>query len=125
MEARKGVAKKIKRKILKGIEKDSSNSYHLCNEAKDWGTISWIKSLINIMKSGVSETANYQLKQIFGTTDYPDHYIRIEPSLFDADSSMDNGKPENLQKLKEAGERNAKRFEDEIKRIAKLLIDNH
>ncbi|MEM7551921.1 MAG: patatin-like phospholipase family protein [Bacteroidota bacterium] len=103
----------------------SSTDYHSYDEAKDWGMIGWIKPLIGIMMSGVSETVDYQLKQIFDTTDTPDHYIRIEPDLFDADSSMDNGKPDNLQRLKESGERNAERFEDEIKRIAQLLIDNH
>jgi patatin-like phospholipase/acyl hydrolase len=111
--------------IIVSLGTASSATYYSYHDAKDWGMIGWIKPLIDIMMSGVSETVHYQLEQIFGTTSKPDDYVRIEPSLFEADSAMDNGKPINLQRLQDAGEQNAERFAEEIKRIATLLINNH
>ena len=44
-----------------GYEKQAYNY----NQAKDWGMLGWIKPLISIMMSGVSEVVDYQLRQIY------------------------------------------------------------
>ena len=116
---------KAENMIIVSLGTASSTSYYTYQDAKDWGMLQWIKPLIGIMMSGVSETVDFQLKQIFGTTKTPDHYIRIEPHLGAADNAMDNGNPDNLARLKDAGEENAIRFEGVINNIAKLLVANH
>ena len=52
------------------------NPYHYKN-AKDWGMVEWLKPLIDIMMSGVAETVDYQLRQIYDAVGTPKQYMRI------------------------------------------------
>lgn len=72
--------------------------------AKNWGQVQWIKPIIDIMMSGNSETVHYHLKQIFDTLSKRDKadYYRLEPTLGNASSEMDNASPKNLVALEEA-----------------------
>jgi uncharacterized protein len=95
-------------------------------DVKNWGALEWIKPLINIMMSGVGQTVDYQLKQIFSAAECPNQYIRIEPELNNAKPEMDDASPQNLQALREAGTKAAERDENEekLERLAKMLIEN-
>ncbi len=93
-------------------------------KSKNWGAIQWVKPIIDIMMSGVADTVDYQLKQIYNAVEKPKQYVRLSPVLFTADSAMDNASAKNLQALKNDGEQNAKDFDKEITRIAKMLIEN-
>ncbi len=101
--------------------KDKSYEY---KKAKDWGAVQWIQPIIDIMMSGVADTVDYQLRQIYDAVGKPEQYLRIDPTLFTADSAMDNASVENLQKLQKDGEKNAENFDKELTRMAKLLIAN-
>jgi patatin-like phospholipase/acyl hydrolase len=140
------------------IGTSSSDAKYPFDDHRDLGKLTWIKPLIDIMMSGVSETVAYQVEQLFrllriqqtenmldqiesdgsamveamksdlmdvlkvandaGTyrkqgvevadIDPKPQYIRIEPNVHPADSEMDNASPDNLLKLKEAGEKAAK-----------------
>ena len=92
--------------------------------AKDWGMVEWIKPVIDIMMSGVSETVHYQLKKIYEAVAKPKQYVRFEPPLRSAKSEMDDASIENLNALKEAGEHYAMEHSKQIKDIAKMLIAN-
>ncbi len=93
-------------------------------KAKDWGAIQWIVPIIDIMMSGVADTVDYQLDQIYKAVDKPEQYLRISPKLFTADSGMDNASTENLEKLRIDGEKNADDFNDKLTEFAKMLIEN-
>ena len=101
--------------------KDQSYEY---KRAKDWGAVQWIQPIISIMMSGVSDTVDYQLRQIYDAVGKPNQYIRIEPELFTADSAMDNASLKNLEKLRKDGEKNAELFDRQITDMAKQLIAN-
>ncbi len=92
--------------------------------AKDWGLIQWVKPLIDIMMSGVAETVDYHLKQIFNAVERPDQYLRIDPDLGDASREMDDASIENLNALKEAGTECALSHDKELTELAKILIAN-
>lgn len=73
-------------------------------EAKDWGTLKWAVNVIDIMMSGVSETVDFQLKQIYDSIAQPDQYLRIQPTLSaNIDPDMDCATPENMNALKQRG----------------------
>jgi hypothetical protein len=101
----------------------SDKSYEY-KKAKDWGAVQWIVPIIDIMMSGVADTVHYQLTQIYDAVGEPDQYLRISPTLFTADSAMDNASQENLVKLKNDGEKNAKNFDKELTAFAELLVRN-
>ncbi|MFH1319995.1 MAG: patatin-like phospholipase family protein [Bacteroidota bacterium] len=93
------------------------------NEAKDWGMVEWIKPVIDIMMSGVSETVDYQLKQIYDAVGCPGQYIRITPgSLGRANPDMDDASDENLRALKKVGNDTAKKYDGELDRVVDLLV---
>jgi len=104
-----------------GYEKKSYNY----NEAKDWGMAGWIKPLINIMMSGVSEVVDYQLRQIYSAVKAPEQYLRINTEIpVDVNSDMDDASQENLAALKELGTETAQNFEKQIDRFVRLLVLN-
>lgn len=92
--------------------------------AKDWGMAEWIKPLIDIMMSGVSETVDFQMKQIFESVNKSKQYLRIEPSLRNANSEMDDASYDNLKALQDAGRKCAEESKKSLTDFAKLLIDN-
>ncbi len=93
-------------------------------KVKNWGIIEWIKPLIDIMMSGVSQTVHYQLLQLFKAEDVTKQYVRIDPELYTAKADMDDASPRNLAALKEAGTRASELddIQDKLDRIVKLLI---
>jgi len=76
------------------------------------------------MMSGVAETVDYQLGQIYDAVGKPNQYLRLSPELHRAKPSMDDASHENLKALKEAGSLNAKEFDKELSDFAILLIAN-
>lgn len=94
------------------------------DKAKQWGAVQWIKPVIDIMMSGVADTVDYQLGQIYDAVERPQQYLRLDPQLFDADPAMDNATSKNLQDLERDGLRNAELFDQELSRFAQLLIKN-
>ncbi|GAB4408972.1 MAG: patatin-like phospholipase family protein [Microscillaceae bacterium] len=97
------------------------------DKIKNWGTVEWIKPLINIMMSGVNQTVHYQLKQIYQAVGKVEQYIRIEPDLNNAKSDMDDASPKNLKALKEAGIKASENEDiaEKLERIVQMLLDNH
>ncbi len=75
-------------------------------KAKKWGMAEWVQPVIDIMMSGASEVADYQLAKIYGTIDNPDQYLRIDGDLktTDIDPDMDCATSENMAKLKAFGQ---------------------
>jgi patatin-like phospholipase/acyl hydrolase len=90
-------------------------------KTKRWGIIKWIKPLIDIMMSGVSETVHHQMKQIYDSVDKPEQYLRINPKL-NKSIEMDNASGKNLDMLEEIGLRTAEEHDSELERFAKMLM---
>ncbi|HEY6160189.1 MAG TPA: patatin-like phospholipase family protein [Bacteroidia bacterium] len=94
------------------------------NQAKDWGLVGWARPILDIMMSGVSETVDYQLQQMFDAVGRSDHYFRIIPRILRASTDMDDASPKNLQFLKEDGIESAQENDDTLERIANFLVGN-
>lgn len=94
-------------------------------KVKDFGLVEWIRPLIDIMMSGVSQTVDYQLRQIYKTEEVPFQYIRIEPELGHAKSDMGDASPRNLAALQEAGVKSAEKDEnnDKLDKLVEMLIN--
>ncbi|MCB2208574.1 MAG: patatin-like phospholipase family protein [Bacteroidetes bacterium] len=93
-------------------------------QAKDWGAIQWIVPILDIMMSGVADTVDYQLRQIYDAVGKPKQYFRISPELGKGNSAMDDASMENLNALKVAGKDCANLYDKELTAFAKLLISN-
>jgi len=96
------------------------------NSAKDWGLISWVQPLINIMMSGVSEVVDYQLKQIFSALGNSEQYLRINTEFpIGVNPDMDDASQHNLDALKELGTETAQKFGKELDKLVDMLLANN
>jgi uncharacterized protein len=93
------------------------------SEAKDYGKIGWLRPVIDIMMSGVSETVDFQLRQMFDAVGKPENYIRINPVLGAAKPDMDCATRENLDALKDAGMRSAEIHDSTLDLVADRLLE--
>jgi len=100
---------------------DSQKQYDY-DSAKDWGALGWIRPVLEIMMSGVAETVDYQLRQMFRAVNAPERYLRIQAKLRAAHADMDNAEPENLAYLKELGIETAEVHAKEIETFTSLLL---
>ena len=90
-------------------------------KASRWGKAQWIRPVIDIMMSGVSETVDYQLEQIFKSVNAPGQYLRINGQMPpEVSPDMDNVKDENLNALKNFGDDLYLQYETRIKEFLKL-----
>ena len=99
------------------------------SKAKDWGAVEWIKPLISIMMSGVSQTVDFQLHQIFEAAAETDaaiasQYIRIDGVLpNDVDAAMDCATEDNMKALASYGTELAQNHDEELNRLVDALIE--
>lgn len=93
-------------------------------KAENWGLISWVSPIIDIMMSAVSETVDYQLRKLYAAIGKQDQYIRIMPQLFTASDEMDDVSDKNVEALNQAGIQNAYDWESELDRIAEILVED-
>jgi patatin-like phospholipase/acyl hydrolase len=90
--------------------------------AKDWGAAEWIRPVIDIMMSGVAETVDFQLRQIYRAVNAEDQYLRIQLDLPPRNAEMDNAEQENLDELRDLGIELAERSGPELDAFVKLLL---
>ena len=90
-------------------------------KASRWGKAQWIRPVIDIMMSGVSETVDYQLEQIFKSVNAPGQYLRINGQMPpEVSPDMDNVREENLVALKKFGDALFSTYEKDISEFLKL-----
>jgi len=91
-------------------------------DAQHWGLAEWMVPLVDIMMSGVSETVDYELLQLFDTTGHPEQYVRINGELKNQDASMDNVAPENFKALEKFGNTLFKKNRKKIKDFLEMTL---
>ncbi len=90
--------------------------------AKNWGLVGWAKPVLDIMMSGVAETVDYQLDQIYQAIEKQNQYLRIQPTIPASNSEMDNADQENLDELKQIGTEAAIAADVRLSELVKLLV---
>jgi patatin-like phospholipase/acyl hydrolase len=91
-------------------------------EVKDWNFLEWVKPLSQMMRFGVNETVDYQLKQIFDAAGANNQYLRVDFDDRISSGSIDDASEENLNNLKNAGDVLAKDFDKELDKFVELLF---
>lgn len=99
-------------------------SYDYHKEA-GWGEKGWVEPVLDILLAGANDTVDFELKQIFTAAGSGENYIRIEPEMGKAVPELDNISLKNIAALKEAGAACAAKHNDELEKIADLLLKNN
>ncbi|MFA5713700.1 MAG: patatin-like phospholipase family protein [Bacteroidales bacterium] len=69
------------------------------HRTKRFGYIHWLNPVLDLLISSVAETTDHQVMQLFRLAHSSQNYIRVEPSILNASSRIDNAKPENMRRL--------------------------
>jgi patatin-like phospholipase/acyl hydrolase len=92
-------------------------------EVKNWGQVEWVEPLINIMMTGVAETVNYQMVQIFDAIERPNQYLRINPDLsHEQPLPIDDASEEKISALLRIGKAQAEKYKEELDKFIDLLL---
>jgi patatin-like phospholipase/acyl hydrolase len=97
---------------------------YMYQKAVKWGLLSWVSPIIDIMMSGVSETVDYQLRKLYSSIGEGNHYFRLMPQLFTANSEMDDVSDTNIEALNQAGIQNVADFDSQLDKIVDIIMAN-
>ncbi|EKD06759.1 patatin-like phospholipase family protein [Arthrospira platensis] len=92
-------------------------------QARNWGQFQWLLPLFDIIMTGVAETVDYQMRQIYDATRTPQQYLRINTTLTDKNMlPIDKSSDENLQAIRRVGQQLAEDYSEELDAIVDLLL---
>lgn len=99
-----------------------SYPYH---KAKNWGQAEWIMPVIDIMMSGVAETVDYQVRQIYDAIEKPNNYLRVDAPLPNSvNHDMDDASKKNMKALRQQGKAVAEQFDSELQVFAEQIANS-
>ena len=89
---------------------------------KDLGPLGWAKPAVGIALEGGPQMTEYHMKLIASTVDDSKFY-RISPDVYEADPSLDNASPENIENLRDTSIRNAEENNEMLDKVVQDLIN--
>ncbi|MEA5498504.1 patatin-like phospholipase family protein [Limnoraphis robusta] len=93
------------------------------NKARNWGKIEWLIPLFDIIMTGVSETVDYQMKQIYDAIEKHSQYLRISPVLKGQDIfPIDNTSDVNLRSIVKLGQEQTEKYQNRLDDFIDLLL---
>ncbi|MEG4588033.1 patatin-like phospholipase family protein [Microcoleus sp. MOSTC5] len=92
-------------------------------DVKNWGQVEWVEPLINIMMTGVAETVNYQIIQIYDAVERPNQYLRISPDLsHEQPLPIDDASEGKISELLRIGKDQAEKYNEQLDKFIDLLL---
>lgn len=93
------------------------------DKAQNWGKIEWLIPLFDIIMTGVSETVDYQMKQIYDAIEKHGQYLRISPILKDEDIfPIDDTSDANLRAIIDLGREQTEKYRNRLDDFIDLLL---
>ena len=91
-------------------------------DAKGWGLAMWAQPILNVVFDGVSDTVDYQLKQLLPPAqDGCKRYYRFEIALDIGNDNMDDASQTNLYALKTQAQRIMRKYDDDLAQLCEQL----
>jgi patatin-like phospholipase/acyl hydrolase len=93
-------------------------------EAKNWGLLQWARPLLYILFDGVSDAADYHMKQMFSRRDYFRFQVDLSADIDDRQApndDMDDATPENIEKLEAVAKTLLKNEKENLGRLLQQL----
>lgn len=117
-EARKIFGVGAKDIILLSLGTGHTHKSYPWKKARRWGKVGWIRPVIDIMMSGVSEVVHFQLQQLFTSAGASENYLRIDTKIPETmDPEMDHASKENRLALSQLGKELAFRDDEALNRL--------
>ncbi len=92
-------------------------------KARNWGKLAWLIPLFDIIMTGVAETVDYQMKQIYDSIEKHDQYLRISPILPKKEMlPIDDTSEKNLRDILNLGQEQAEKYQNRLDNFVDLLL---
>lgn len=92
------------------------------DEVKGWGLAQWAQPILSVVFDGVSDTVDYQLKQLLEPNK---QYYRFQTRLNVGNDDMDDASQTNIRILKLLAEALIRDYQEKIKSLCKQLVQSH
>lgn len=86
------------------------------DEAKDWGLVGWARPILEVVFDGVSDTVDFQARQILGK-----NFHRFQALLDEGSDDLDDVTPSNLRVLRLHAEKLVNESDSRLADLAGLL----
>jgi len=91
-------------------------------KVKGWGEAQWARPILDVVFDGMSDTVDYQLKELLPPTDGLLHYYRFQVRLDNASDAMDDVSPANLEALQRLGNQAVEANKEALDRLCDQLV---
>ena len=79
--------------------------------------------MIHIMMTGVAETVNSQIIQIYDASERPNQYLRITPDLIkEKPLQIDDASEEKISEMVRIGNEQADKYKEQLDKFIDLLL---
>lgn len=85
-------------------------------EAKSWGKLEWALPILSVVFDGVSDAADYQMRQILG-----DQFFRFQTILDNVNDDMDDASQGNIDNLISTANALVQKEQEAIDKVCDLL----
>jgi patatin-like phospholipase/acyl hydrolase len=108
--------------VILSLEEKLRKNFPTKNQ-KIGGRVEWVEPLIHIMMTGVAETVNYQIIQIYDAIERPNQYLRITPDLIEETPlPIDDASEEKISELLRIGNEQASKYKEQLDKFIHLLL---
>ncbi len=122
-EARKmGSKPTAKDMVILSLGTGDVKTQYAYHQIKNWGSLQWVKPVIDILMSGTVEVADYQLRKMFEAVGHPEQYLRLQSQLAPQNVPLGNSDPENLHELVAIGQRTAELNGEALDQFVAMLL---
>ena len=92
------------------------------DDVKHWGMVEWMRPALDMMLSSVTETVDYQMRQLYTGEGMEQQYLRIQPEIPPSLADIDNTTPNNLNTLQTVGQNVAEQYDRQLDEMVTLLL---
>jgi predicted acylesterase/phospholipase RssA len=90
-------------------------------KAKRWGLLGWAGKILDVVFDGVSDTVDFQMRQLLPAREGARRYYRFQVKLAEANQALDDVKPENLRALRVLAEAEIRTQSAELDALCRQL----
>lgn len=93
-------------------------------DAKDWGLVGWARPILDVVFDGVSDTVDYQARQLCDVVEGRRRYYRFQARLSIGNDDMDDASETNIHALRLLAQQLIDEHDDELDELCEILRES-
>lgn len=92
-------------------------------KSRKWGMVHWVFPILDVLLSGSSDVADYEMRKLYEAYGEPENYVRINPPLIYSTSPATDASKENITNLIKDSKEYIKENESYLNDLAQKICD--